>query len=197
LKRIKKTGQLTVFNKAGIWAAAVDSAIATFNNLALGVKLVGEKEEKSANIVVVLANGPDQYKYYGDTAKTRSDFKPDGLHGQTTTLTDGKLNEIFFAVIFLPGKVKKATNKQKEVVVVHEFIHACGLDGGLPDGKKDPNQDHDSVGIMFGQMKEADDRLIEYLSEKGAQPMPPIRVGGRTFCKLQTIWANAEACKEK
>ena len=54
LKRIRKTGQLTVFNNAGAWSAAVDSAMTTFNNLAVGVKLVSEKEEKSANIVVRL-----------------------------------------------------------------------------------------------------------------------------------------------
>ncbi len=196
LKRIRKDGQLKVFNKAGAWSTAVDAAIATFNNLGLGVKLIAEKEEKSANVVVVLANGPDQYKYYGDTAHTRSDFKPDALHGQTTTLTDQKRNEIFFAVIFLPGKIKKATAKQKEVVTVHEFIHSCGLDGGLPGGKKDPNQDHDVVGIMFGVMKEDGDGLIEYMPERDAKPMPPIRVGARTMCKVRMIWADGEACKE-
>jgi hypothetical protein len=133
---------------------------------------------------------------YGDTAKTRPEFKVDGLHGQTSTFTDKKRNEIFFAVIFLPGKVQKATDKQKEVIVVHEFIHSCGLDGGLPNGNKDPNQDHDTAGIMFGVMKEADGGLIEYMPEKNAKSMPPIRLGAQTLCKAHAIWSGGEACKE-
>ncbi len=157
LKRIRKTGQLTVFNKATAWADSVTTAITSFNNLPLGVKLVAEKEEKSANIVLILASGPQQYKYYGDTAKTFPDFKGDRLHGETRTLIDGKLNEIFFAVVFLPGKVKKATKGQKEVIVVHEF---------------------------------------EYIPDKGAKPMPPIRVGPQTLCKMRMLWSGAKDCKD-
>jgi len=184
LKRIRKTGQLTVFNKATAWADSVTTAITSFNNLPLGVKLVAEKEEKSANIVLILASGPQQYKYYGDTAKTFPDFKGDRLHGETRTLIDGKLNEIFFAVVFLPGKVKKATKGQKEVIVVHELIHAGGM------------AEHDSVGIMFATMKEADGGLIEYIPDKGAKPMPPIRVGPQTLCKMRMLWSGAKDCKD-
>ena len=135
---------------------------------------------------MVLANRPgEQYQYYGDTAQTSSKFKADGLHGQASTLHDAKSKEIFFAVVFLPGKVKKATNGQKEVIVVHELIHACGLD-----------EWHDSVGIMFAQMAEEGGGLIEYLHDKGAKPMPPIRVGSQTVCKVKMLWAGGEACKD-
>jgi hypothetical protein len=197
LKRIRKDGQLKVFNKADAWSTAVKSAMTTFNNLGLGVKLVEEKEEKSADVVVTLATGPATYTHFGDKAATRPEFKADSLHGQTTTFTDKKRNEIFFAVIFLPGKVPKPTDKQKEVITVHEFIHSCGLDGGLPNGDKDKNQDHDTTGIMFGIMKEADGGLIEYIPEQDAKPMPPIRLGSRTLCKARMIWADGEACKEE
>ena len=43
-----------------------------------------------------------------------SDFKGDTLHGQTTTFTDPKLKVIFFAAVFLPGKIRKANDGQKE-----------------------------------------------------------------------------------
>ena len=42
------------------------------------------------------------YKDHGDTAKAR--FDASILHGQTHDLADKKRNEIFFAVIFCPGK---------------------------------------------------------------------------------------------
>jgi hypothetical protein len=68
------------------------------------------------------------------------------------------------------------------VIVVHELIHACGMDI------------HDSVGIMFGEMKEANGGLIEYLHDKGARPMPPIRVGSKTVCTMRMLWSDGEAC---
>lgn len=198
LKRIRETGQLSVHTIAGAWAAAVDKSVVTFNGLGFPVRLVNEKEENKANIVVKLSSGPDSYKHYVDVAATGSDFDASRLHGLTSTLTDSndrkKKYEIFFAAIFLPGKAQ-ATNGQKEVILVHEFIHACGLDGGMPDGSKNKNQDHDSIGIMFAQMAKEGDGLIEYLHDKGAKAMPPIRVGPQTICKTQMIWGS-EACKK-
>jgi hypothetical protein len=55
-------------------------------------------------------------------------IKGDALHGQTTTFTDPKLRVIFFAAVFLPGKIKKAKDGQKEMIVVHEFIHSAGIE---------------------------------------------------------------------
>ena len=180
LKRIQKTKQLTVFNKAGAWSDSVDTAIGTFNALPFCVTLVAEKkEEKSANIVVLLANGPQQYKYYGDTVKTDPSFKSDMPHGQTSTLGDPRTHEIFFAAIFLPGKIPKLTKGQKEVIIVHEFIHASG---GLT------NDEHDSTGIFFGYMTITGDGMLESLPEEGAKLMPPIRLGPRTATKMQTAW---------
>jgi len=93
LKRIRETGQLTVFNKATAWAVPIAAAIKSFNNLSLGVKVVAEKAEKAANIVLVLANGPgEKYTYYGDTTQTAADFTGDILHGETRTLVDQKRN---------------------------------------------------------------------------------------------------------
>ena len=125
------------------------------------------------------------YSHSGATAKTGAKFKADGLHGQTSNFSDFKSKEIIFAVVFLPGKAKKATRKQKEIVVVHEFIHACGMD------------EHDTVGIMFSVMKEEDGGLIEYLKTKGAKPMPPIRVGSLTLCIMQNLWAGGGTCESK
>jgi len=187
LKRIRRTGQLTFFNKASGWTVPIEAAVKSFNTLSLGVQVVAERTEKAANVVLVLANGPGiKYKYYGDTAETQQDFVGDRLHGQTATLADSKEpKEIFFAVIFLPGKLAKATKSQKEMVVVHEFIHACGL-----------NDWHDTVGLMFPDMQEQGGGLIEYLPEKGAKPMPPIRLGSKTVCKVKMLWSGGEACPD-
>ncbi len=190
LKRIRGKGELTFYNKASTWSAAVDTAKNTFNNLNFGVKLVETKEEKNANIVILLASGATTYKYYGDTVSTKSDFKGDALHGLTKALVDEKKNEIFFAAMFLPGSVKKISNQQKEVVIVHEFIHACGM-ASITESP----EDHDSSGIMFDSMNVTGNKLIESLHDKDAQPMPPIRVGSRTMCTMQMLWSDKD-CKK-
>jgi hypothetical protein len=195
LKRIRETGQLKVFNKAGAWSHAVDKALSTFNTLSFPVKLVAEtKEERSADIVVILsATGKETYKHYGDEVTV--DFPADLLHGKTKTLADHKPLQVFFAAIFLPGKVKDVTNDQKLAMTVHEFIHACGLDGGQGDGTYNRNQDHDSEGIMYDIMSIEGAGIIENSRPKGAKAMPPIRVGGKTRCRIQSIWGS-DACTD-
>jgi hypothetical protein len=183
IKKIREGGQLTVFNKANTWTDAVNASIDAFNRLSFGVTLVKAKDEKSANIVLVLANGHTEYTYQGTTVTPGAGFSPDRLHGKTRAYYyEQSPKEIFFAVTFLPGKVN-GTKKQKEVIVVHEFIHAAGMD------------EHDDRGIMFAQMGEDGDGLIEYLHDKGSKAMPPIRVGGQTACIMNMLWSGGAACK--
>jgi hypothetical protein len=184
LKRIRETGQLTVFHKGSAWADSIHTAITDVNNLSLGVQLVPEKEEKKANIVLMVVNGPSQYTYYGDSTSTDKDFTAERLHGETDAFIDKKRNEIFFAVIFLPGKVPNPTKGQKEVIVAHELIHACGM--VLATG-----QEHDSEGLMFADMQESGSGLIEYLHDDNAKAMPPIRVGAKTLCNIRTVWIGS------
>ena len=187
LGRIRRTGQLSVFNKATAWSGPVAAAIQDFNHLAFGVRLVVAAEERNADVVLILATGPTKHSHFGDTVETAPDFVVDDLHGQCSTLTDKRRNEIFFAGVFLPGKVKDATAGQKEVIVLHELIHAAGMN---------EKNDHDSVGIMFFGWKREDGKLLEYMPEKGARPMPPIRVGAKTLCTIKSLWSGENACRE-
>ena len=172
---IKGSRQLSVFNKAPAWADGFHAAMIDFNHPGLGVKLVAAKDEKSANVVVLASSGPGQYNYPGDIASTDNDFKPDRLHGQTATLEHDELKDRFFAAIFLPGQVK-GTKKQREVITVHAFIHAASM------------VEHGTVGIMFPRMQESNGGLLEYLPERGAKAMPPIRVGRHTTSIVRGLW---------
>ena len=176
IKGIRNKKQLKVYDKAAAWSSEVSTAIASFNTLPFGVTLVKTATEKKANIVVILAAGAAEYNFSGAVAKTGASFKSDGLHGLTSKFSDEKTKEHLFAVIFLPGNAKTPTKKQKEVVIVHEFIHACGMD------------EHDTVGIMFGAMAKEGGGLIEFMKTKGAKPMPPIRVGAKTLSVMRKLW---------
>lgn len=193
---VRATGQLKIHNKGGGWSAAVDAAIASFNNLGLGVTLVSERDENAANVVVKLSNGSETYKRGAYTASVN--FEADKLHGKAWTTASstrrGRDVEIDFAVVFLPGRVTNPTPKQKEVIIVHELLHASGLNGLTPSGDKLPNDDHDSEGIMFPSMAIAGDGLIEYLHDKNAPPMSPIRVGVKTRCTMRMLWTS-EGCE--
>lgn len=191
-RRYRKEGQLTVFNKAtGSWSIAVNKSIATFNGLGFGVKLVPTNDESNANIVVKLSNGAETYPH--PSKKIIVNFDATDLHGRAKTLSDGKKGlEIFFAIAFLPGLAANITPGQMEVVTVHELIHCAGLNGQNPDGSDAPGDDHDSIGIMYPQMKRDGSGLIEYLHDKGAKPMPQIRVGAQTLCKMRMLWGATE-----
>ena len=199
-RRAQRAGALTVFNNGGSWSHEIETARTTFNSLGFPVTLNKADDADKADIAVKVSTGADTQKNAYYSVKTSSKFDPAKLHGNTVTSTElhekpKKTAEIVFAGVFLPGNAQ-ATSKQKEVIVVHEFIHACGLDGGLPDRSKDNDgQDHDNQGVFVPQVVVSGAGLIELLPDKGAAAMPPIRVGGQTRCKIQSIWGT-EACKE-
>ena len=101
-------------------------------------------------------------------AKQSLALTPAALHGQATTFIDQGAKAIIFAAIFLPGKVKNATNGQKEVIVVHELIHAAVLD-----------EWHDSGDNVLLDAVAGADCSNTFLSG-GVKPMPPIRLGAAT-----------------
>jgi len=193
MKRVRQSGQLSVKNLGGAWAGSVDTAIVTFNSLNLGVKLVNGNNENEPNIIVKISSGAETFTHYGDSITVN--FPADQLHGRAKTLVDRR-NEIYFAAVFLPGRVSNPTPKQREVIIVHELIHAAGLNGRLSNGSDDPNGDHDSVGIMYPQMMVDGDGLIEYLHEKGAKAMTPVRVGTKTMSDMQRLWAASGSKKD-
>ena len=189
----REKGELRVYNMGGGWSAAVTAAIATFNTLGFPVKLVSVKDKDVADIHVKLSNGKDFIEK--GTIKLMAEFTADTYHGKARTYATGtKWIEIDFAGVFLPGRLQTVTPKQKEVITVHEFIHACGLDGGIPGGGQHPNMDHDDVGVMVGLMKVDGDGLIEYMPEASATRMTPIRVGGKTHCAMRMLWTK-EGCE--
>ena len=185
IQPIRSGGKLAVFAKPDAWADSVRSAIMSLNKLPFGVKLVPATQEKDADIVVTLArNDAPKYTYQGKGSRGLQSqkqvcspvntFRANHLNaGYTTLEIEG--NGIFFAAVFLPGLVADPTRAQKEVVIVHELIHACGV------------HQHDSCGIMYdflapenGKMKEANGTT--------QRPMPPIRVGAQTLSRMQRAW---------
>jgi len=177
-KRFREAKVLPYFNTAKSWKVPIEAAIKDFNGLGFGVQLVPAKEEKDALVAFVLANGPAKHPFPGGVAQTKPEFKADRLHGETAAQLDRR-NEIFYAAVFLPGNVKQATKEQKEMLVAHEIIHACGMD------------EHDSDGIMYDKFRDSGTGVIELVAPSGAAAMPPIRLGAMTVSIMQKLWPAA------
>jgi len=174
-KRFREAKELPYFNKATTWKQPIEAAITTFNGLKFGVKLVPAKEEKDALVAFVLANGPTKHPFPGGVAETKPDFKPDGLHGMASLQVDRR-GTVYYCAVFLPGLVTKTTKQQKEMVVIHEIIHACGMD------------EHDSEGIMYDKFRNDGTGVIELEYRAGVKGMPPVRVGAMTASIMEKLW---------
>ncbi len=196
-KSVRREGKLKVFNGAKTWSIPINSAIESFNAFTFGVTLELVKLETGANVVIQTANGATSYDWDGDpwvkgkSLTSGSDFRSTSLHGKTIAAIETQTKHIHFAVIFLPGAVKKATNGQKHVIVIHEFLHAAGLIG-LSNSTE---EGHEDSGVMYPVMSESGQGLIESFSGNTNKPMPPIRLGPLTHCKLHKLWKDATACQ--
>ena len=175
---VKSSGELTVFNDAGVWKAAVETAMKTFNASGFGVKLVAGKDANTSNIEVRLSDGSSTFDFYSQTWPVN--FDAAAPHGKTLPFVDPDNDVLIKAAVFLPRKLESMSDEVRVFVTVHEFIHAAGLH---------QNADHDDdSGAFYARFNIVNGKLLEILPNKGAKPMPPIRFGPKTVSKLRNLW---------
>ncbi|REJ78015.1 MAG: hypothetical protein DWQ47_16845 [Acidobacteria bacterium] len=187
-RKVRSSGKLTVWNAAEGWAAIAKEAINTFNTLGFGVKfefLDGDK----ADVVVKASDGTSSHKfkdpYFGEYTVNVT-FDAGSVHGRTKTLVEPDKKIIMKAAVFLPNKLTGATAKVKEIVVIHELIHAAGLDD---------NKDHDKVsGLFYSPLEYGSGKLSEWGLGGKYPPMPPVRIGAATMCNLKSLWVDNAGC---
>jgi hypothetical protein len=206
-----KAKKLLLYNDAGSWAADVTKALPVFKSLCFGVEFEETTDRKHADVVIKTATKPGERiddNRTGGEATTPKGWLPDHPHGRTTTTKYiiGKTRAVNFAGIFLPALVPDLNEQRKQVIIIHELIHASGLDGTLPDGTDKGDMDHDTEGIMAPTMRDGGDGYVEegavlkgFESKKAklkvVKAMPPIRVGIKTRRRMASIWSEA-SCKE-
>ncbi len=211
LENIRRTHQLSVFpgsSLTGSWPAVFNNALQEFNNLSnthrLGVTLV-----RSGVPVNRFLTGANVQVEATDTAKTFNDTS----HGpQTITLgsiddartrplptgsTDGRLVQALICLRASPkvtagptgqATVREAGDPIKLVILIHELIHACGLDN--PDHTAFSNPDL-FVAVLTPHADASDpakDR--EEVGTKNAIPIltPPLFLSAQTVASIQFLW---------
>ena len=190
-ERKRKSGRLSVYNGAGGWSKHVSKAINDFNSLPFKLLLDRETDELKADIVVILSDGKstsyprDGRKINGNVIQ--ANFDAAKTHGQAASFLDGK-DRVMKVVIFLPDKLKNVPDDIKEMVVVHELIHAAGLV---------EKKDHDPTGgILYATLQLHDGKLREPSTDKDLKGMPPVRIGAWTHCQMNDLWKTSELDKK-
>jgi hypothetical protein len=166
---IKKTGILKIFNgTSGNWVGVFKHAVASFNELSknngLGVKLEVVGSDAAANVVVKLETAPF----------------PGAVHGNTGLSIDSIAGAVS-AEIAVPSNTGDLNLKMMEVVMVHEFFHACGLTG---------KEEHGSDGVFYSPLSKSGGLMIVPEPKKRDLPMPPMRVDPGTVSKIQSLWSK-------
>jgi hypothetical protein len=179
---IKQAGELTIARAANApgWATAFATAVVRFNDLSnslsLGVTFrdIGPKNLKSANVEFATADGKVSFGFGGANGTTT--LAGNAKKGLTQPIANGN-GELVKQFIFVPAKTQH--DFLKICMVVHEMIHATGLDNSDHSSDADPDVFCSSLtpsgkGVQAGLFA---NRI-----------MPPLWMTFRTAAKVQALW---------
>lgn len=193
---VKGSKKLSLFSKigSGKWSSEFKPCMDEFNRLlkenGMPLKFEASSNEKSANVVVSSSSGPAVVKYGGQTFTEIFDGKK--LHGYTALLSDPDTSKIVKAYVFLPsdpqmrlpsGKTRPTGVKVMKLIMLHEFIHACGLE----------NKDHSKDDIFNGSPSHQngsrpDEDRIGVFVKKHYVWFPPYYLKSGTVGKIKSLW---------
>jgi hypothetical protein len=221
---VKKTKKLTIaidesIGKQG-WAKAFKDGIAKFNELSgttwkLGVTYETTENPVTANVVAYAKVGDFKFGYkdaYYEMKEKAFKFDGNSVHGlcsmgygdEKNRVTKTKESRLVKAFIFVPAKPYVSRGQRlvgepvRLVVVVHELIHACGLDDGhhtvddvfcWPKASFDNKKpDNDRVEAFTGQYE---DVVIagKTIKKPIMVAMPPVILNKPTQDKIRSLWA--------
>jgi hypothetical protein len=165
---VKKSGILRVYNGApGKWVSVFKKSVDAFNELSeangLGVKFQAAGSATDAEVTIKVGKAPF----------------PGAVHGITQLGVDSITGNTVIAEITLPSDTTDMNTQIMEVVMVHEFIHACGLD----------NKEHGNDGVFYSPLSKSGGRMIVPEPKKQDVPMPPLRMDPGTVSKIQSLWS--------
>lgn len=194
---VRSKGQLRVAAEGlsgGNWGTIYDKALKNFNLLmkdkGINLELVAAtKEAPAADVTVRSAAKQASFNYSGGSYSKA--FDGNGMHGLTVTLSDAATSEISEAHVFVPATPRITQSDPKSrllgaegclFILVHELIHAAGLD----------NAEHtlDDVFCYPGEFVKGNTAADDRLQPWGGlgKPMPPFVLSSKTIAGLQQAW---------
>jgi hypothetical protein len=197
---VKRTGKLTVYVEPDVaksaFGSVVDGAIKAFNTLSthhdLGVKLAKstaapEDSGGGADVKVAVANGPISFTY--DKVDHKVQLIGTRLHGRTSQIARQGLMEKAFVflpanpLISSPAAVRGAGRNVKELILLHELVHATGLEDS-DHGNDDLFQANPNVEA--GDSPAQDKVVINFKGK--SKYMPPYVLSDSTVNDIKGLW---------
>jgi hypothetical protein len=182
---IKNGKVLTVFADAnitsGVWSKIFPSAISEFNRLS---------QANSLGVTLQQGASPPDPSGVGGADVRVSAGGGSSLSGDTKLAITvlGATQRIGKAFITVPGtpKINTPTSNRdvgdgvKLVIMVHEFVHACGL----------TNADHSPDDLFFGfpQARVGKTPADDKIEVSGGKLLPPLFLSGKTVSVIQNNW---------
>jgi hypothetical protein len=200
LRNIKSTGQLSIFPGSSLtasWAKVFSDALREFNKLSSALSL-GVTLTRGATKPTPALTGANVHLEATDRAITFDSFVGpvtitiggSGTSGRTKSPISpsvGRIGQSFICVPLTPqvlapgGQLREAGDPIKLVILVHEFIHACGLD------------DHTSMGdpdLFIAVLSDVAD--VDPAKDKedvgSGKKVPPLFLANQTMTRIQSLW---------
>jgi len=202
LRNIKRTGKLSIFPGSSLtasWAKVFSDALQEFNKLSstlsLGVTLTSGVTEGPPTSALT---GTNVHLEATDKARTFDSWlgpvtiaiggsSTSGRTKSPISLSIGRIGQSFICVpltpqVLAPGaKLREAGDPIKLVILVHEFIHACGLDDHT--SMRDP----DLFIAALSDVPDADPAKDKEDVGSGKK-VPPLFFANETVTRIQKLW---------
>lgn len=195
---VKRSKKLRVYagELEGTWAKIASDSVRDFNALSelfsLGVKLVliSAKDHGAEPAQVLVTSGNGEVELVHDRTTYAGKFDGSRMHG--LTLLAHRQQQIELAKIILPSQpLVNTPNGQrdvglavKKVILLHEFIHACGL----------TNSEHSTEGLFQANPSvdigdtPSGDKVRRSARPGRVQYMPPFVVSEDTKGHVKRLW---------
>jgi len=191
---VREHGRLSVYNNlgSGLWSSLFDPAISEINRIlgagGLSISFEVAGSESSANVVVAAGNGRVSFSQGGQSFELA--FDGTRLHGKTQMAIggDGTIQRAFVFVpstpqLRLPSGPRLTGRNVMTAILIHEFVHCCGLRDaehsnndifvGYPDSHIGDSPDQDMIGFM---------------GHTGPVWFPPYFLSPGTITQIQANW---------
>jgi hypothetical protein len=173
----------------GAWPSVLTASVAELNailqNKNVGLRFEPASGANGTQIQIEATTGPIPASAGGGT------LDPTGRHGATRLQSVGRAGDdsslrARFAWIFLPtspgGSRRRPPRGLMQVMLVHELLHASGLEDHAPLGSDD---------VMAGSMEDGSGGKVHPWGGSG-QDMPPCQLGGGTVTRLVALWGQRQ-----